>query len=125
MLDAQLDLQGLRSDRFSADFYTKFESSPQMDYHGPGLDSLEENRTSYAYDTFSMDIRVGLNVTDWLRLGEPSGGSTPTREPASGAGCTRPMRSSTPRSHLHALSSSRPGPQVATPALLAMGVPTV
>jgi outer membrane protein assembly factor BamA len=74
MFDAQLDLQGLRSDRFFLDFYTRFESSPQMDYYGQGLDSLEENRTSYAYDTFGADFRLGLNVTDRLRLGATIGG---------------------------------------------------
>jgi outer membrane protein assembly factor BamA len=40
-----------------------------MDYYGPGPDSLEENRTSYEYDTFGNDFRAGLRVTDWLRLG--------------------------------------------------------
>ncbi|HXV61310.1 MAG TPA: BamA/TamA family outer membrane protein [Vicinamibacteria bacterium] len=69
LFDAQLDFQSIRSDRFFLDLYTKYESSPQMDYYGPGPDSLEENRTSYAYDTFGLDFRAGYNVTDWLRLG--------------------------------------------------------
>jgi outer membrane protein assembly factor BamA len=69
LFDAQLDFQSLRSERFFLDFYSKYESSPQMDYYGPGPGSLEENRTSYEYDTFGNDFRAGLRVTDWLRLG--------------------------------------------------------
>ena len=53
LVDAQFDFQSLRSERFFLDLYTKYESSPQMDYYGP--DSLEENRTSYAYDTLGTD----------------------------------------------------------------------
>ena len=74
MFDAQLDFQSLRSERFILDLYTKYESSPQMDYYGPGSDSLKENRTSYAYDTLGLDARLGFNVTRWLRLGGTGGG---------------------------------------------------
>ena len=69
LFDVHLDFQRLRSERFFLELYTKYESSPQMDYYGPGPDSLEENRTSYAYDTFGLDARAGFNLTDRLRLG--------------------------------------------------------
>lgn len=69
LLDAQIDFQSIRTENFFVDLYTKYESSPQMDYYGPGPDSLKENRTSYAYDTFGVDVRAGYDVADWLRLG--------------------------------------------------------
>jgi hypothetical protein len=69
LFDAQLDFESIRTERFFLDLYAKYESSPQMDYYGPGAGSLEENRTSYAYDTFGLDFRAGFDVTDWLRLG--------------------------------------------------------
>jgi outer membrane protein assembly factor BamA len=76
LLDAQVEFESLRSDRFFVDLYTKYERSPQMDYYGPGPGSIVENRTSYGYDTFGLDARAGYDVTDWLRLGGTLGSLT-------------------------------------------------
>lgn len=74
VLDFELDFQSLRKDWFFLDFYTKYETSPQMDFYGQGGDSLEESRTSYLFEDFSTDFRLGFNFTDYLRAGFTIGG---------------------------------------------------
>ncbi len=74
LLDLELDFQSLRKDWFFLDFYTKYEYSPQMDFYGQGGDSLEESRTSYVFEDFSTDFRLGFNVTDYFRAGFTIGG---------------------------------------------------
>jgi len=73
MLDAQVDFQGLETDRFFVDFYMKLESSPQMDYYGQGADSSLDDRTSYTYDDFSTDFRAGYAILPSLRVGATIG----------------------------------------------------
>jgi len=69
MFDAQIDFQSLQTERFFVDSYTKYESSPQMDYYGQGGDSSLDNLTSYAYDTVSTDFRAGYDILPSLRVG--------------------------------------------------------
>ena len=69
MFDAEVDFQDLETDRFFVDFYTKYESSPQMDYYGQGADSSLDDRTSYTYDDFSTDFRAGYDILPSLRVG--------------------------------------------------------
>lgn len=73
MLDAEVDFQGLKTDRFFVDFYMKLESSPQMDYYGQGADSSLDDRTSYTYDDFSTDFRAGYAILPSLRVGATIG----------------------------------------------------
>jgi outer membrane protein assembly factor BamA len=73
MLDAEVDFQGLATDRFFVDFYMKLESSPQMDYYGQGADSSLDDRTSYTYDDFSTDFRAGYDILPSLRVGATIG----------------------------------------------------
>ncbi len=73
LLDAEIDFEGLSNDRFFADFYTKYESSPQMDYYGQGGDSSEADRTSYLFEDFAADFRFGFDVLDNLQLGATLG----------------------------------------------------
>lgn len=73
MLDAEVDFQDLQTERFSLDFYTKYESSPQMDFYGLGGDSLEENRSSYLLEDLSADFRAAWDVTRRLKLGFTGG----------------------------------------------------
>ena len=74
LFDLQLDFQSLQKDWFFLDFYTKYEYSPQMDFYGQGGDSLEEARTSYVFEDFATDFRLGFNFTDSLRAGFTIGG---------------------------------------------------
>ena len=45
-----------------------------MDFYGQGGDSLEEARTSYVFEDFATDFRLGFNFTDSLRAGFTIGG---------------------------------------------------
>src|SRR5678816_3939357 len=56
MFDFDLDFQGLRSERTSLQWYTKFEHSPHIDYYGFGNQSSQDNKTSYSYDDFTTDF---------------------------------------------------------------------
>jgi outer membrane protein assembly factor BamA len=73
LLDFDLDFQSLSSERFFLKFYTKYESSPQMDFYGRGADSLEENRTSYLLEDFATDIHTGFVLFQNLRTGLTGG----------------------------------------------------
>src|SRR5262245_32011100 len=56
LFDFDLDFQGLRTERTSMRWYTKFESSPDIDYYGPGNSSPKEAHTSFAYDDLTSDF---------------------------------------------------------------------
>jgi len=73
MLDFELDFQQLRTERSFVNLYTKYESSPQMDYYGRGPDSDEEDRTSYLLDDFSLDLNAGFEVLRNFNLGVTGG----------------------------------------------------
>jgi len=74
LLDAEVDFQSLSNERFFADFYTKLESSPQMDYYGPGGDSSLDDRSSYLYNDLAADFRFGFNAFEHLQFGATFGG---------------------------------------------------
>lgn len=61
LLDFDLDFQGLRTERTSMQWYTKFESSPDIDYYGLGNSSPQEAHTSYAYDDLTSDFAVSCS----------------------------------------------------------------
>ena len=61
LLDFDLDFQGLRTERTSMQWYTKFESSPDIDYYGLGNSSPKEAHTSYAYDDLTSDFAVSCS----------------------------------------------------------------
>jgi hypothetical protein len=73
MLDFELDFPKLRSERGYLTFYTKFESSPQMDYYGQGIDSNQDDRTSYLADTFNFDGNAAYELFKNFRLGITGG----------------------------------------------------
>ena len=62
MLDAELDFPKLRSERGYITLYSKFESSPQMDYYGEGINSSQDDRTSYSWDTLSFDGSAAYEI---------------------------------------------------------------
>ena len=73
MFDAEVDFQSLETERLFVDFYTKLESSPQMDFYGLGGDSSLDNRSSYLYDDLAADFRIGEPPRDpWLTSHRPT-----------------------------------------------------
>jgi hypothetical protein len=62
MMDFELDFQGLGTKTSFVRLYSKYESSPQMDYYGEGADSSKDSRTSYALDDFSTDLDAGFQL---------------------------------------------------------------
>ncbi len=73
MLDAELDFPKLRSERGYIKLYSKFESSPQMDYYGQGIDSSQDDRTSYSFDTLSFDGSAAYELFNNFRVGISGG----------------------------------------------------
>jgi hypothetical protein len=73
MLDADVDFKGVRSDRSFLNWYSKFESSPRMDYYGTGTGSKKESRTSYLYEDFTTDLNLGVEPVGGFRLGLTGG----------------------------------------------------
>lgn len=69
LLDFELDFQSLGSQNSFVRLYTKYESSPQMDYYGEGTDSSEDARTSYAFDDFSTDLDAGFRLFGTFQTG--------------------------------------------------------
>ena len=51
LFDFNLDFQGLRTERAAFKRYTKYESSPDIDFYGIGNTSPKENRTSFRTTT--------------------------------------------------------------------------
>ena len=76
LFDAEIGFKSLETERFFFDFYTKFESSPQMDFYGPGPDSNPEDRTSYLYEDFAADFRAGYTLGRYFSFGGTFGGLT-------------------------------------------------
>jgi len=73
MFDADVDFNGLHSDRTFLRWYTRFEHSRHIDYFGQGNDSVEANRTSYRYDDFSSDFNASFALTRRVRIGGTGG----------------------------------------------------
>src|SRR5262249_4204814 len=69
MFDFDLDFKGLRTERTSLRWYTKFEHSPSVDYFGLGNESSEDVRASYRYDDFSSDLYASFELVRYLHLG--------------------------------------------------------
>jgi len=74
MLDLEVDVQRLRSEKSYLDFYVKYENSPQMDYYGAGFDSDKNDRTSYRLEDTAMDFRGGIELLPNLVAGASAGG---------------------------------------------------
>ena len=73
MLDLDLDFQGLRTEKTSLRWYTKYEHSPNIDYYGFGNESSKENLTGYLYDDFTTDFSAAWEPVRFLRLGLTGG----------------------------------------------------
>jgi Omp85 superfamily domain len=73
LFDFNLDFQGLRTERTAVKWYTKYESSPDIDFYGLGNASPKENHTSYAYDDLTTDVDASYQAFRNLRLGFTGG----------------------------------------------------
>jgi outer membrane protein assembly factor BamA len=73
MFDFNLDFQGLRTERTSLRWYTKFESSPDIDFYGLGNTSPQENHTTFGYDDLTTDFDAAYEPFRHIRLGFTGG----------------------------------------------------
>ena len=73
LIDFELDFKSLRSERSFVNWYTKYQSSPRLDYYGQGNDSNESDRTSYLLEDFTTDVNAGFEPVRFLRLGLTGG----------------------------------------------------
>src|SRR5262245_64284778 len=73
LFDFDLDFKGLRTERTSLRWYTKFEHSPSIDYFGLGNESSEDLRASYRFDDFSSDLYASFELVRYLHLGATGG----------------------------------------------------
>ena len=62
LFDFNLDFQGLRTERVAVKWYTKYESSPDIDFYGLGNTSPKENRTSFGYDDLTTDVDAAFQA---------------------------------------------------------------
>lgn len=73
LLDVNLDFQGLKTERTSVRWYSKYESSPDIDFYGIGNSAPKENHTSFAYDDLTTDVDAGYQVLRHLDVGFTAG----------------------------------------------------
>ncbi|HVQ15830.1 MAG TPA: BamA/TamA family outer membrane protein [Vicinamibacterales bacterium] len=73
LFDFNLDFQGLRTERTNVRWYTKYESSPDIDFYGIGNDSPKENHTSFAYDDLTTDVDAAYRAFRNLNVGFTAG----------------------------------------------------
>jgi outer membrane protein assembly factor BamA len=73
MFDFNLDFQGLKTERTSVRWYTKYESSPDIDFYGLGNDSPKENHTSFSYDDLTTDVDAAYRALRHLNVGFTGG----------------------------------------------------
>ena len=73
LFDFNLDFQGLRTERTAVKWYTKYESSPDIDFYGLGNATPKENHTSYAYDDLTTDVDASYQAFRYVRLGFTGG----------------------------------------------------
>ncbi len=73
MADFRLDFKSLQTDRTFLNFYGKYESSPQMDYYGQGMETSVDDRTNYLYETLQFDFNAGFEIFKNFRAGITGG----------------------------------------------------
>jgi hypothetical protein len=73
LLDFNLDFQGLRTERTSVRWYTKYEHSPDIDFYGIGNESPKENHTTFGYDDLISDVDFAYHAFRHLDVGFTTG----------------------------------------------------
>jgi outer membrane protein assembly factor BamA len=73
LFDFNLDFQGLKTERTSLRWYTRYESSPDIDFYGIGNSTPKENHTSFAYDDLTTDVDAAYQAFRHLDVGFTAG----------------------------------------------------
>ena len=73
LFDFNLDFQGLRTERTSVRWYSKYESSPDIDFYGIGNSTPKENHTAFAYDDLTTDVDAAYQAFRNLEVGFTGG----------------------------------------------------
>ena len=73
LFDLNLDFQGLKTERTSVRWYTKYESSPDIDFYGIGNSTPKENHTSFSYDDLTTDVDAAYQALRYLNVGFTAG----------------------------------------------------
>ena len=73
LFDFNLDFQGLKTERTAVRWYTKYESSRDIDFYGLGNDSPKENHTSFSYDDLTTDVDAAYQALRHLEVGFTTG----------------------------------------------------
>ena len=73
LFDFNLDFQGLKTERTAVRWYTKYESSPDIDFYGLGNTSPKENHTSFSYDDLTTDVDASYKALRHLDVGFTTG----------------------------------------------------
>jgi hypothetical protein len=73
LLDFNLDFQGLKTERTSVRWYSKYEHSPDIDFYGLGNDSPKEQHTTFGYDDLTTDVDFGYQAFRHLDVGFTTG----------------------------------------------------
>jgi outer membrane protein assembly factor BamA len=73
LFDFNLDFQGLKTERTSVKWYTKYEHSPDIDFYGLGNTSPKENHTTFGYDDLTTDVDAAYRIFRHLNVGFTGG----------------------------------------------------
>ena len=73
LFDFNLDFQGLKTERTSVRWYSKYEHSPDIDFYGLGNDSPKEQHTTFGYDDLTTDVDFGYQAFRHLDVGFTTG----------------------------------------------------
>jgi outer membrane protein assembly factor BamA len=69
MLDFEMSLMSLTTNRRYMTLYAKYENSPQMDYYGEGPFSSQDDRTSYRLEDVGVDLAAGVVLSRGFDVG--------------------------------------------------------
>jgi outer membrane protein assembly factor BamA len=69
MFDFEIGFPSLHKGRGQFALYTKYENSPAMDYYGAGPDSDLNDRTSYRFEDFAIDLAGRYRLKKDLYIG--------------------------------------------------------
>ena len=73
MFDSDVEFSGLRTERTSLRWYTKYEHSPSIDYFGLGNASSKDTRASYRFDDLSSDFLASVQPFQDVYFGATGG----------------------------------------------------
>lgn len=73
LYDIEFSAPKLAGDRVNLSFLTMYRNQPQVDYYGPGPDTLPDDRTSYRYETTDVTGRAAVRPVKWVEFGGQAG----------------------------------------------------